>query len=283
MSAESQQLAHALQGMDDTAFVSRAYVALLGRPADPAGMADFLGRLKAGVPRMQVLADIGGSEEARQFAARRRGEAPSADASSGVARVNSVADLLAREGGDFVRHAYLAILQREPDPSGLRDYTARLASGASKQQVLAELRGGPEGRQRAAVLPGLDEAVGLAADAVIRRVDDLLLLDDVAFVQAAYEVVLGRPADPGGLARYSELLQQGLSKLHVLRALYRSPEGQRMGSALPGLKSAVSRYEKARAGTLRGWYYRQVKGVESDMPAERQVRALACLLRARRG
>ncbi len=75
-----------------------------------------------------------------------------------------VNDLLKYHGGDFVRHAYRAILKREPDAAGFAQHLESLASGRfNKVDVLASLRRSPEG-ERARV-----KIDGLAWPAAIRR------------------------------------------------------------------------------------------------------------------
>ncbi|HJU53996.1 MAG TPA: DUF4214 domain-containing protein, partial [Pyrinomonadaceae bacterium] len=75
-----------------------------------------------------------------------------------------VNDLLKYHGGDFVRHAYRAILKREPDDAGFARHLESLASGRfNKVDVLASLRRSPEG-ERARV-----KIDGLAWPAVVRR------------------------------------------------------------------------------------------------------------------
>jgi SAM-dependent methyltransferase len=75
-----------------------------------------------------------------------------------------VNDLLKYHGGDFVRHAYRAILKREPDAAGFAQHLDSLASGRfNKVDVLASLRYSAEG-ERARV-----KIDGLAWPAAIRR------------------------------------------------------------------------------------------------------------------
>jgi len=57
-------------GSDD--FVEFAFLACVGRPADPVARGHYLGRLQQGMPRLEVLAQLGGSPECVKF----RGEPP---------------------------------------------------------------------------------------------------------------------------------------------------------------------------------------------------------------
>ncbi|MCK7594455.1 methyltransferase domain-containing protein [Pseudomarimonas salicorniae] len=78
-----------------------------------------------------------------------------------------LADLLAIHDADFVRQAYLAILRREPDPSGLAHYTRMIREAKlTKVETLGRLRYSPEGRSRSVRIKGL--LLPLAVQQVIR-------------------------------------------------------------------------------------------------------------------
>lgn len=72
---------------------------------------------------------------------------------------SSIASLLALSDEAFVRAAYLAILGREVDPSGLANYLEQVRTGESKAQIAAELARSPEAQRRATKLA---EVAGLA-------------------------------------------------------------------------------------------------------------------------
>jgi len=60
----------ALLSFHDEAFVRHAYVALFGRPVDPDGLAHFLGRVRTGIDRRQILAELFRSPEGRKHRAQ---------------------------------------------------------------------------------------------------------------------------------------------------------------------------------------------------------------------
>ena len=68
-------------------------------------------------------------------------------------------DLLAWEGVQFINGAYRTLLQREPDPEGLRFYDDRLKAGISKFSVLEEIADSSEGAANAVKVEGLLEIV----------------------------------------------------------------------------------------------------------------------------
>lgn len=76
-----------------------------------------------------------------------------------------VTDLLRFHGVDFIRNAYLALLLREPDESGMAHYMEALASGYfNKIDILESLRVSPEGRRNNV------RVEGLALPVAVRRV-----------------------------------------------------------------------------------------------------------------
>jgi pyruvate/2-oxoglutarate dehydrogenase complex dihydrolipoamide acyltransferase (E2) component len=315
-----QQLFTSLSGLSDEVFVQRAYLALLGRPADPSGFRHNLERLRSAVAREQVWEDLANSEESVQFrgkwldaapaaergaAAKPAGAAPAAAATPGArpapvltaaaparsfaapprpAAATSVKELLAKDGADLVQAAYWAILGREADSSGLKHYAQRLAAGDSKQQVLADLRRDPEGRAFNARIEGLDELVGRAAETgsaaaksapPVRHVNDLFALHGADFLRAAYVAILKRDADPDGLQRYGDVLRSGRSRSHVLKELAASAEARANPTGLAGLPELLAAYDKAQEGNWSGWYWRTVRGAESDLPPACELRLLA--------
>src|SRR5262249_40050822 len=72
---------------------------------------------------------------------------------------SSLEGLLGYYDEAFVRKAYLSLLRRPPDPTGLRDYLQALRAGQNRLSLLAEIQNSEEGRRVKAWLPGLNEAL----------------------------------------------------------------------------------------------------------------------------
>jgi hypothetical protein len=281
-----------MEGLADEAFLQKAYLLLLGRPADPTGFRDYLEALREGVPREQIWEQLAASEEARSFHQRAgvpAAEGAGADESDGEgepdavpARSGTFDRLMAREGSEFVKAAYLAVLGREADRTGHAYYKERLRTGHSKAAVLAELAASPEA-SRATGEAVLEELAARAPrmSGKVAHVNDLTNLAGVAFVRDAYRAVLGREADLEGMLRYLDVLQSGMSRSFVLQELANSPEAREKRVTLPGLAGFVDAYRKAQSRSLAGWYWREVRGAESDLPAARELRNLAHELRRR--
>ena len=113
---------------------------------------------------------------------------------------------LRNESADrIVRRAYLDVLRREPDPEGLAAYRQQvLENGWEYHDVRQALMRSPERRQ------GSRAARESEANAIVRR---------------AYQRVLGREPDAGGLQAYSARIMRGeLNEAGLMQELRNSPE-----------------------------------------------------------
>ncbi|MCS6492816.1 FkbM family methyltransferase [Burkholderia thailandensis] len=68
-------------------------------------------------------------------------------------------DFLSLHDRNFVRAAYLALLNREPDEYGERHYLSRVRAGVSKIQILSDIQKSKEARKRGAKIAHLKGAV----------------------------------------------------------------------------------------------------------------------------
>ena len=123
----------------------------------------------------------------------------------------------------FIRAAFWIVLGRPVKPIELRDERRELQLGDPHAFLLrlissTEFRGGygnwKEGRDRRE-----DQAI---EEAALER-----LGTDVRFVERAYECLLGRRADDGGLRHYAGVLAAGDTRSNVVRALALSEEFDR--------------------------------------------------------
>lgn len=76
-------------------------------------------------------------------------------------RATNLGDLLAWNGIDFVRCAYVTVLGRQPDREGEKYYIGQLQAGRSKLRMLGQLRRSDEGRKHDPGILGLDRAIKL--------------------------------------------------------------------------------------------------------------------------
>lgn len=154
-----------------------------------------------------------------------------------------------REAEAIVTRAYLDVLDRRPDPDGLRHYRQRLMDrGWTERQVIQDLQRSDEAR---AINP--DQAIAKLYREVLRREPDPHGLAhyrqkwregwtrnairedlrqskegrDVAIrtmITQAYRDILGREPDPGGYAAYEKLLRENRMTERQLRESLRDSE-----------------------------------------------------------
>lgn len=74
-----------------------------------------------------------------------------------------VRDFSPYEGIEFIDTAYQTVLHREADEDGMQTYSRMLREGASKSEILAQLRDSPEGKRREARVDGLSSRILLDA------------------------------------------------------------------------------------------------------------------------
>jgi hypothetical protein len=164
---------------DDLSFIEEAYFQVLGRAPDPGGLVSCRERLRSGLTRDDLLADLAASPEARRrqagpAAATTVGREPVAALNAGRAG-RALLDTLMQLGDEaFLETAYRVLLGREADGAGRRAYLARLEAGVPRALVLQELQSSDEGRRHGATLEGLQQAVERARRWPVRAAGWLL-------------------------------------------------------------------------------------------------------------
>jgi len=200
----------------DQRFVIQLYHDLLGRAADPAGLAAWSGQLDQGTAtRQQVATAVVGSQEYRT---------------------------------DEINNLYQTILGRTADPSGLQSWLNFLAQGDTAVQVEAQLLSSPEfftnggGGSNATFLAAIYEDVlhrpidpsgaNSMGQELTSGVSRLTVVQQVLgskeaesdLVRGAYQQLLHRSADSAGLQAFVALLQNGGSVEQITVALTSSQE-----------------------------------------------------------
>jgi hypothetical protein len=205
-------------------------------------------------------------------------------------------ELLRCDEQTFIRRAYWVLLGREPDSDGLANYLGRLRSGVSKLRVLQELTESPEAVAKAALLTDAASTAAPEPRSTFQPVatreaqtwDQLLAGHGAAFLNRAYQTLLGREPDPEGLRFYLGQLKRGISKIQILAELRRSREARswakrqpaRAGSAAAMMHRLDWEIRKFRLGRapLFGPLFRAALGIEGNRPIEMRLRRLECLL-----
>ena len=159
---------------DDREFLINAYRGLLQREPDDEGLQCFLDRLRSGSSsKIDILRDIRYSPEGTKTAVQIPGLLPptATEPRQKVAQANleefqtaqsdgssafiyleqksfyTLGELLQFRDKHFIRNAFLTLLHREPDSSGLQHYLIKLREGAlTKVDILGRLHYSREGR-----------------------------------------------------------------------------------------------------------------------------------------
>ncbi|HET6899631.1 MAG TPA: DUF4214 domain-containing protein, partial [Vicinamibacteria bacterium] len=171
--------------------INRAYQDILGRQPDPEGLNTY----------RRNIVERGWDEQDVRTALRRSQERH--DVVRGANRGVSDAEAEAT-----VRRAYQTVLRREPDASGMQEYKARILNDRwTEQQVVSALRSSPERREVVRAQRNISDA---EAEAMVRR---------------AYQSVLNREPDAGGLRDYkARVMNDRWTEQQVVNALRNSDE-----------------------------------------------------------
>jgi hypothetical protein len=278
--AQRAPLDHLLS-LDDSQFLAAIYKHLLGRHVDPAGFRDYHARLRGGASRLQIMAEIRDSDEGRRHGSDLPGlaeamiSAPDTAAPPPSARP-SLRSLFRLSDEAFVDALHWALLDHPATNDERVLHAERLRAGLPKMTLLADMlaqASPPDAEQRIEGLDAILPALSKGLCPVALDLEDLLSLHDAAFVDCAYLTLVGRRPDEQGLAHYTARLRAGHAKIAVADELWRSSEGRRVGSTLPGMAKASSRWRAARLPLL-GAVLRAVLAIEGDSPAERRARVL---------
>jgi len=168
--------------------------------------------------------------------------------------VSSGSDILALEGAEFVRAAYREILRRSPDPGGFVAYLERLRGGTTKEQVLSELQQSPEAKgeyfvsaHSQKIASEVESPVSLVRDTP----EDLLKFQGTKFLLRSYLALLGRQADPAGLAYYQHRLATGVTERQVLAEIATSDEYLRQERRPAGVEEFLRQEAQMKSSLWR--------------------------------
>jgi glycogen(starch) synthase len=218
----------ALGDMDDERFLRGLYTELLGRPPEPEAIRERLALLAGHRSRLALVADVAGSDEGLArgidpaLPERVRGIDPNAILSA-VRRA-----WLADDAG--FPAALAAALDVPGDAPALREaIRARLPEGRHAALLDALTRPEVAARLSAASIAALTDAELHTRDDLDAAVDRLTARDDDGFVRGAYQLLLHRPADPGGLAGALGALRDGQTRLELIEGIARAPEALERG------------------------------------------------------
>jgi hypothetical protein len=156
------------------------------------------------------------------------------------------------EPAEFLRAVYRAFLGREAEESALEGCALRLADGVQRIDILREVAASDEAIERAVLREQMEQlSAAELRDAYQRAhypesINQWLMFNGDRFIQASYNVLLGRAPDASGLAYYRNLLRKGVRKTRIIYQIADSAESRRFKPALPGLKNLLIRERMLR-------------------------------------
>ena len=171
---------------------------------------------------------------------------------------STVLELLEYDGKDFVDNVFYALLGRAPDLDASVFYLDRIRSGTTKKQVLVEIGASDEGRAYSTVSSerGLHEEARLNPAASMA---ELLSYHDRSFINCAYKTILGRYADPDGLAAYLAKLRDRTEKIQILAEIRLSHESKKKAELRRCLRAVVHQNDRKKL-PLIGWLFKNPTG-----------------------
>jgi glycosyltransferase involved in cell wall biosynthesis len=231
----------ALEGRD---FIICAYQTLLGRVPDAAGVTYNLGLLRAGMSKIQILAQLRLSAECKAHGADLRG-----------------LDAAIRRH----RRGKLPIFGR----------LFQLIDGAdgSKPAQLGSRGKAVSGTSTTSDKSEPPSASGTKTIAAVRTLDQLLACEGKAFIVCAYQTLLDRDPDPTGFNYYLGRLRAGIPKIQILAQLRLSVEGKAQGACLPGLDAAIGRCRRGNLPII-GSLFRLINGMDGNKSAQLRLRGI---------
>jgi hypothetical protein len=242
--------------LNNTGYVQQLYRNVLGREADPSGLADWVGQLNAGASRGTILVGFSESDEFKgnlaaqveilrlYFLLDKRMPTP-AELQGGIGFLKGYdqTETLLTQGypaglsnSDYVQLVFRGFLRRDADAGTLSTFGSALAAGTVTHGSLVETAIGstefnlfvaPVSRLYLAALRRVPDPAGLNNWVnYVRAGNSLQVMADAFaasqefinrygamtnqnYVAQLYRDVLGREADPAGLASWTALLDAG--------------------------------------------------------------------------
>ncbi len=229
------------------AFVTRLYQVALHREPDPTGLADWTNQLVTG--QAQAVDVVRGFLCSQEYLGQNK------------------------SNGEIVSDCYHAMLDREADESGYRDWVSRLDAGMSVQAIFAGFVGSEE-------FGNLCSSYGIARGSYAVTEPRDKNLGATAFVSRLYTQALERSYDVEGLNNWTaqvledgsrghlvtiatngffhsqEFLNRNISNEEYVKVLYRTFLGREYDEAgLADWVGQLDRQEKSRDEVMNGFAY----------------------------
>ena len=158
------------------------------------------------------------SNMAMQQAAAQAQPAPANMADQYSAYRNNMLNQYAPTDANFLKQQYLNTLGRAPDQAGMDYWTQQLKNGATPQNVAQSITNSDEAQHVA----GIRQAMGQPGSTGQTSMNQSQAMN---YLTSAYNGVLGRAPDAGGLQYWTQQITSGaMTPQQVQQALMNSPE-----------------------------------------------------------
>jgi hypothetical protein len=256
-------------------FLGNAYLRILGRPIDPDGFRTYEIQLQAGISKLSIIEALVSSPEGKSRGCLVPGLSARLVRERGSSSVGkrSMRELLELNGSAFVDGGYFHLYGRLPTVEERLRWLNELSGGVSKEELLLMMASHPAGASLQSESPAMTVLAELQAIRLATDVGSMLALDDAAFLDYAYNMILGRAPDPAGFSYYLRCLREGCSKWLIISSLALSGEGRAAARRITGLRVGVVIYGLGRLPCI-GWFFRALLNAEGETPLERSVRRI---------
>lgn len=137
-------LLHRANHMNEDDFIKELFHQLLKREATGVDVTSHVALLESGVSRINVIIGILNSDEAVRLYSQ---PAEISEKESSPTVADKLMDLLALSYEDLVHHAYIEMLNRNPDSDGFKAFLALLYNGSPPICVISQILGSDEFRR----------------------------------------------------------------------------------------------------------------------------------------
>ena len=216
--------------------VAALYTSVLGRAPDAGGLAYFADLVSKGTPLSQVREALASSPEAQvrslySDVLGRQADLPGQKYFADLAIAGTpIADIrksiaYSPESQGLLENIYTTDLKRASDTGGKQYWTDVLAGGGLLSDVQRNVRGSEEAQKLLAKTDTTNAANTTNVAGTTNVANTIIAKDNSGTINALFQKVFGRDADPSGAKFWGDKLAGGMSSADVEAALRGSSEG----------------------------------------------------------
>jgi hypothetical protein len=200
----------------------------------------------AASPQLTLNAPTPSNMAAQQAAAQAQ-PAPASMADQYAAYRNNMLNQYAPTDANFLKQQYLNTLGRAPDQAGMDYWTKQLQSGANPQDVANAIQNSPEAQH----VTDIRQAMGQSGSTGQTAMNQSQAMN---YLTSAYNGVLGRAPDAGGMQYWTQQLTSGaMTPQQVQQALMNSSEytNKNKTASTPSVDTSVPAAKGGLGSTIR--------------------------------